>query len=425
MRRLTLGVVVLLVTLAVGAESALGQIATRSFFGVRPTPGFNVDPWGSDISDAGVVVGSESSAFGERQVFAFRWDRVNQLRRLPLASGYSESSASAISEDGRVIVGTAKRADGTWVAVEWVDGADCRELEGVPSGFVSAAVQTGRSGRLIAGYVADGDLWRPVRWFVWERGVGIRWPLGSLSEGPHCRITAVHEEFGGIIDGAITSWRGETPFRLWGTELTIIRAPERLCRDQYRVYEVTCSDYFSMAGVVRERGVAVQTWRWTGHDELFHIAPDARGNVLVPRVCSSLSEVLLGETQGPDQPYVAIVRRDEPIMSLRESFIASNTPGIRSVALFDVHAGSAAGTVGGGALFCEGLWGLWVFLASANEPICPDLAGDDGMVTGYDLNRLLLAVGTAYDPCADLNRDGSVDTRDITIMLSNIGRTCR
>jgi len=148
-------------------------------------------------SDGSVVVGT---GFGE----AFRWENgtMTGLGNLP---GGRESQATAVSGDGRIVVGYGFNASGNNEAFRWENGTmvGLRVLP-VESGF-SQATAISADGQVVVG-LATGDhgAWRAFRW---EDGImtmlgpvpatSVSWALGVSGNG----VIVV-----GRIDGAAFIW---------------------------------------------------------------------------------------------------------------------------------------------------------------------------------------------------------------------------
>src|SRR5216683_5640830 len=105
----------------------------------------------SGTAQAPVAVGAAikgSNAFGPA-FHAFRWTPAGGLQDLGVTTG-TESIATAISDNGSVIVGEARDASGFWRAFRWTASTGMQDI-GTLGGPESAAYGVSEDGSVIVG----------------------------------------------------------------------------------------------------------------------------------------------------------------------------------------------------------------------------------------------------------------------------------
>ncbi len=147
------------------------------------------------VSDDGqVVVGYAKAADG--QVRAFRWTKAGGMEELA-GDGGSESRAYGVSSDGRVVVGAVRGSDGRWQAVRWEVGKGMVVLKRGEAEIEGEALGITPDGRVIVGWWHNGG--GEVRAFRWSEGKGFE-DLGRFSDGDTAVATNVSED-GQVVVG--------------------------------------------------------------------------------------------------------------------------------------------------------------------------------------------------------------------------------
>ncbi|MFM9957182.1 MAG: hypothetical protein ACKVZJ_03835 [Phycisphaerales bacterium] len=415
--------------------TASAQIARRPFHPVHGTTRSHAVCGGADMSLDGTVVSTEQTFFDPVEQFAVRWTFEQGTRRLALGPGHLQSQARAISEDARVVVGNALRADGTWVPVRWVGDAPSEELPGTEyPGGTSECVLVSETGRLIAGY-AIPNVWAAApRWFVWEEGQETRWIFGKHPDDPRCTLIAVRErsDFNrGQVEGIMDESGLGTGFilSLSRGRLNTARSPEPLPNGGSRRFVPTCSSYLVMAGVVYENYIPAGTWVWDmrgGACEPFRIMPAQQdGTVFWPKSLRQSNDYMLGTLYGPGGSIAAGAAFGGPAVPLVERFVADGIVGANAAWLNTLEAAGLSRIVGTGAAPCSPGSFLWVYVPEDREPFCPDIWGDDGIVNHRDLESLIFQMqGAWFDSCSDLDHDGRITTSDLRLLVRHVGTTC-
>jgi probable HAF family extracellular repeat protein len=115
---------------------------------------------------------------------AFRWTPAAGLQDLGLATG-TQSIATAISADGRVIVGEATDASRFWRAFRWTASTGIEDI-GTLGGPESAPVAVNADGTVIVGFSLTSGESAPNACFVWTAKTGMQNLLTLLqSTGVH------------------------------------------------------------------------------------------------------------------------------------------------------------------------------------------------------------------------------------------------
>jgi probable HAF family extracellular repeat protein len=135
----------------------------------------------ADVTPDGSVIVGTSVPTGSRSSEAFRWENGVMLGLGTLPIEGSESHATAVSADGRVIVGVNRVFLGGAAAVRWVDGVieNLGHLPGGGSAFSeNRARDVSADGVVVVGRSDSDRGWEAFRW---ENGAMIG--LGDLSGG--------------------------------------------------------------------------------------------------------------------------------------------------------------------------------------------------------------------------------------------------
>ncbi|MCA2378978.1 autotransporter domain-containing protein [Agrobacterium sp. 22-211-1] len=164
----------------VSADGTVVAGSTETIDGYRPfrwseTTGMTLlDPLlageaqaGAISADGGSIVGWTRSAVA---VGAFRWREATGMQSLGTLPGGIHSSASAVSANGDVVVGTATTADGYRRAFRWTETAGMADIGVLPGGTNSNANGVNADGSVIVGFSSrvSGD-----HGFRWSEATGM------------------------------------------------------------------------------------------------------------------------------------------------------------------------------------------------------------------------------------------------------------
>lgn len=152
-----------------------------------------------DASENGVAVGLAIDENGT--YFAFRWSAEEGMTKLPVNRPDKSSRANKISADGRVIVGWNDQDNGSRTAVIWKDGKaiDLVDADGVPVGEATAV---SRNGRVVVGErMFDAATFTMQAW-RWTEETGVQ-ALGCLPTSFGCDKTSARavSDDGNVVVG--------------------------------------------------------------------------------------------------------------------------------------------------------------------------------------------------------------------------------
>ncbi len=206
---------------AVGASlSSIGLGVTRgdeAFLWIKPgpmqglgalsPPGAEFFSTAYDVSDHGRVVVGESETGQGRQ--AFRWTRAEGMVGLGTLEPSATSAAYGVSADGQVIVGVQGKA-----AFRWTQEHGLMLLGDLPGGLNrSAATAVSSDGKVVVGYGSTNDGTEAFRWTA-ESGMQ---GLGDLAGGSFSSMAEGVSRDGAVVVGRARSASGAEAFR-WTAE---------------------------------------------------------------------------------------------------------------------------------------------------------------------------------------------------------------
>ncbi len=187
--------------------AGLGQLAGHKFGGTNSAA--------LGISGDGVVVVGEARtepdfATGNSYMQAFRWTAQDGMQPLGVLSDLNQySSAKAVSDDGRVVVGQSNGEHGRGEAFFWTaqDGAMQGQMQGLGASENTRSEATGVSsdGRIIVG------IYKNKQAFRWTLGDGMQ-PLGALATKPNAKEEShaadLSDDGSVIVGGSQSSTKG-------------------------------------------------------------------------------------------------------------------------------------------------------------------------------------------------------------------------
>lgn len=179
-----------------------------SFTPLGDLPGGVFSSSASAVSaDGAVVVGSSGGGAGRE---AFRWDADGGMQGLgDLPGGSFQSQARGVSADGTIVVGSSRSAPGI-EAFRWDAGSGLQGLGDLPGGdFRSRAVGVSADGQVIAGWGRTSVGVEALRWDATSGLQGIGDLPGSVVRSSASAISAD----GSTIVGSSASEQGEEAFR--------------------------------------------------------------------------------------------------------------------------------------------------------------------------------------------------------------------
>ncbi|MCC6425810.1 MAG: PEP-CTERM sorting domain-containing protein [Phycisphaerales bacterium] len=179
---------------------------------------------GVDASGA-VIVGTTYGTNTGELAKAFRWTAATGMVNLGFLSGGSTSSASGVSADGLVIVGSSASSGGR-MPIRWTAANGMQALGPLPPGYVSGhARATNGDGSVIVGSLSKSDgSYEP---FVWTAALGFE-VLGNMG-GQYGTATDISEN--GVVVGTTTRPSNYHETFLWTASSGMRSIPELLLTD--------------------------------------------------------------------------------------------------------------------------------------------------------------------------------------------------
>ena len=152
-------------------------------------------------ADGKVVVGVAKNTAGQER--AFRWTESDEMQDLGTLPGYTSSEASGISADGKIVVGTAKNVLDQRRAFRWTAAEGMQDLGRLYGYEYSAATAISADGLVVVGVASREGQARAFRWTV---GSGMQ-DIGALPGGKISRALGVSAD-GRIVVGAAKNRSG-------------------------------------------------------------------------------------------------------------------------------------------------------------------------------------------------------------------------
>jgi probable HAF family extracellular repeat protein len=385
-------IIVCAIAVATGAPAP-----AATFRGLGDLPGGSFTSGANGVSaDGCIVVGMSTSGQGSE---AFRWDRRGgggMVGLGDLAGGTNSSSAWAASADGTVIVGTSGSASGL-EAFRWTAATGMVSLGDLAGGpFFSVANSVSADGRVVAGY---GHSASGQEAFHWTAASGIR-GLGDLAGGTFESAAAGISADGTVIVGIGASDAGNQAIRWTQAE------------GMTGLGDLSGGAFFSGANGVSADGTVVVGNDYSelpGQAFLWH-APDGMNGLgflpgadLTPwsealdvsavgyRVAGFSGTAITGSVATVWDPANGMRRVDE--------ILAAEGVGISGWRLVEATGISDNGRiVVGRGVNPQGKQEAWLALLPGSSPD-PSIPGD-------------------------ANLDGTVDRRDLAIVVEHFGATC-
>jgi uncharacterized membrane protein len=366
-------------------------------------------------SDGRVVVGTVMTTQGQR---AARWSQTDGLQVIGVLSGGAFSRASSTSGDGSVVVGSSSSSDG-FRGFIWTLEAGIESLGVLEGDSGSVALDISRDGTTVVGQSSSLN---SSKAFVWRRQVGML-ALPSLFENAWAFATAVSAD-GSVIVGSNEGLDLYQSFR-WteATGANPVPQPE--------------GAYWSSAVAISDDGFTVASWSFQP------IAPSVWNQVTGPRrigqgPTSGFSLVPLGMTGSGD----IVVGRYESVlgdagfvwsartctMELNE-FLHSNGVSNSNVFAQVPISISADGTSMTFVGFSEGVQAYWLvndLVTSISACDCVNFNNDGAAFDPQDIEAFLSVYSEGpcipeSADCGDIdfnNDESSFDPCDIQSFLS-------
>jgi probable HAF family extracellular repeat protein len=207
-----------LVHLAVWSSGVLALLATATpasaqFIRLGDLPGGNFSSRATAVSDDGsVVVGNSSSAAsGANSWEPFRWTRTGGMVGLGFLPGKTYGVASDVSADGSAVVGLGELPSTAFEGFHWTAASGMVGLGFLPGGRWSSASSVSANGAVVVGWSTTAGSSEAFRWTQAGGMVG----LGDLPGGPSTEGSAAGavSRDGSVVVGEGRSAAGREAFR--------------------------------------------------------------------------------------------------------------------------------------------------------------------------------------------------------------------
>jgi probable HAF family extracellular repeat protein len=153
-----------------------------------------------------VVVGYSNSASGNR---AFRWTATGGMVDLGTLPSDTSSNASGVSADGNVVVGNSNNPSDYSRAFRWTAADGMVDLGFIPGGNYSVASGVSADGGVVVGWGRNSE--NGARAFRWTASAGMV-DLGTLQAGTESYASSVSAD-GSVVVGYINNSSGVRAFR--------------------------------------------------------------------------------------------------------------------------------------------------------------------------------------------------------------------
>jgi probable HAF family extracellular repeat protein len=147
-------------------------------------PGGPIRSWGNGVSDNGMVVAGEGR-YGDDslEVQAYRWTPGTGMVGIGFLAGGTYSTATGLSADGLVVVGTSQSTERSREAFRWTESAGMQGLGGLSPGTNSFAFDVTPDGSMIVGNGHTGVQGEAAYWTEADGWVSIGKLPGGLDTG--------------------------------------------------------------------------------------------------------------------------------------------------------------------------------------------------------------------------------------------------
>jgi len=405
-------------------ERALPGYDAPFFMALGDLPGGLFDSFAGDVSADGLVVVGGSVTSGLSYTEPFRWTLEEGMTRLPSPNNFTGGgTATGVSGDGQVIVGTGVRLNGRGEGFVWTAQTGWVGVGDLPGGpFLSACHAVSADARVVVGYSLSGtSRTEGFRWTAAEEMV----PLGDLPGGIFVSIAIDASADGSVIVGGSASGRdpqesNPEAFR-WTVETGMVGLGD-LPGGEFNsgALAVSC-DGRVIAGQGRsDRGVEV--FRWTADEGMVALPNPFPGSYAITMgAMSGDGSIICGSIAGALPHRVYIWDAQHGTRDLQEALVNDYGLDLQGYTLGSVAGISDDGrTIVGTAKNPNDFNEAWIAYLGP-VPCPPDLTGDR-TIDERDLMVLLESFG--LDAGGDTDNDADTDLTDLAILLSAYGTAC-
>ncbi len=392
-------------------------------------PASDPDTFVDDVSpDGSVVVGKTFFGFGVN--VPYYWTVEDGMVIIDMNFPFDGGAAVAASAAGRsIVIQSIHRRTGDphsllWNRMEntWTDLGD---LPGGP--YDTGATAISDDGSVVVGVSVSAESDPAVEAFRWTADTGIE-PLGVLGGRSHFSVAADISADGSVIVGG--SWGQEAIEAVrWTPEAGIESLGSRPEWARNAATAVS-PDGQTIAGSLLDRAGFFHAWIWTEQDGYTILPNPWLGSSIVPTAVADGGRMVVGIVQHAGS-LAFIWTPEDGMRDLAEVFENDYGFDLSDWVSFRAEDISADGRtiVGDGIRWiAPGTTANDGWYAFLGDPVgCTGDLDFDGQVTLGDLSRLLTNLGTpggATFADGDLDGDGDVDPADLARMLSVFGSRC-
>lgn len=259
-RRLIAGAWLIAVTIslvACGGGDASPSVSPAQFSGLGFPSGYQASEASAVSADGSVVVGTATTANGDRQ--AFRWTAGRGMTALGVLPGGMHTTASGVSADGSIVVGngdTRSEPSTPFAGFRWLAERGISRIAPIPGSYLCSAAGVSGDGQTIVGTCLTVN----SEAFRWTQATG-SYGLGRFGGGSdQTSSAAAISADGGIVVGAgHPVLTGAVMWQIPGTPIVLGKLPG----DASATALAVSRDGVVVVGISLDDAQVSRAFRWT------------------------------------------------------------------------------------------------------------------------------------------------------------------
>jgi probable HAF family extracellular repeat protein len=246
-----------LLVAACGGGDGTPPTGRATFKGVRIIPGYSSNSAAGVSPDGTVIVGTATTASGQRQGFLWTFD--DNVVGLGLMPGGTFSMAAAAADHGSVVVGTADSADGSGyvpsAAFRWTANSGIQRVDPLAGSSLCSGADVSRDGAVITGTCLQvGNT--AFRWTAGDKAVALsRFGTGGNQQSAATAISLDGRLIVGVGNRSLT---GAVAWGDGGTSLVIGKLATAA---EASATDVSADGSFVIG--ISSDAMSTQAFRWT------------------------------------------------------------------------------------------------------------------------------------------------------------------